>query len=159
MLLIICIWVLIVSLKKNQHPNSFSIEQLMFFCSLGTTYVVCVVFFFIQNWKYIIIFAGKSPTDALLDEMMSAAPGPINFTMFLTMFGEKLNGTDPEDVIRNAFACFDTDGNGMFSRICVLLIWYTCSRIFYILYLCFTIEKNIIGRSLCCLFAAVFLSF
>ncbi|KAB0357656.1 hypothetical protein FD754_001812 [Muntiacus muntjak] len=31
------------------------------------------------------------------------APGPINFTMFLMMFGEKLNGTDPEDVIRNAF--------------------------------------------------------
>ncbi|KAB0371659.1 hypothetical protein FD755_016597 [Muntiacus reevesi] len=28
---------------------------------------------------------------------------PINFTMFLMMFGEKLNGTDPEDVIRNAF--------------------------------------------------------
>ena len=43
---------------------------------------------------------------------MAAAPGPINFTMFLTMFGEKLNGTDPEDVIRNAFACFDEDGTG-----------------------------------------------
>ncbi|BFY99633.1 hypothetical protein BsWGS_02673 [Bradybaena similaris] len=56
---------------------------------------------------------GKTPTEAQLDEMMCAAPGPINFTMFLTMFGEKLNGTDPEDVIRNAFACFDTDGNGL----------------------------------------------
>lgn len=44
--------------------------------------------------------------------MMSEAPGPINFTMFLTMFGEKLNGTDPEDVIRNAFACFDEEGTG-----------------------------------------------
>ena len=44
--------------------------------------------------------------------MVNAAPGPINFTMFLTMFGEKLNGTDPEDVIRNAFACFDEDGTG-----------------------------------------------
>lgn len=43
---------------------------------------------------------------------MSEAPGPINFTMFLTMFGERLNGTDPEDVIRNAFACFDEDGSG-----------------------------------------------
>ena len=40
------------------------------------------------------------------------APGPINFTMFLTMFGEKLNGTDPEDVIKNAFACFDDQGTG-----------------------------------------------
>ncbi|KAF3855966.1 hypothetical protein F7725_016689 [Dissostichus mawsoni] len=45
--------------------------------------------------------------------MMSEAPGPINFTMFLTMFGERLNGTDPEDVIRNAFACFDEEGSGV----------------------------------------------
>lgn len=25
--------------------------------------------------------------------MMSEAPGPLNFTMFLTLFGEKLTGT------------------------------------------------------------------
>jgi len=43
---------------------------------------------------------------------MEEAPGPINFTMFLTMFGGKLNGTDPEDVIKNAFACFDEVGKG-----------------------------------------------
>ncbi|XP_061192732.1 myosin regulatory light polypeptide 9-like [Saccostrea cucullata] len=55
---------------------------------------------------------GKNPTDQYLEEMMSCAPGPINFTMFLTMFGEKLNGTDPEDVIKNAFACFDEDASG-----------------------------------------------
>uniref|UniRef100_A0A2K6STF8 EF-hand domain-containing protein n=1 Tax=Saimiri boliviensis boliviensis TaxID=39432 RepID=A0A2K6STF8_SAIBB len=29
---------------------------------------------------------GKNPTDAYLDAMMNEAPGPINFTMFLTMF-------------------------------------------------------------------------
>ena len=40
------------------------------------------------------------------------APGPINFTMFLTLFGEKLNGTDPEEVIRNAFGCFDSKSKG-----------------------------------------------
>lgn len=56
--------------------------------------------------------AGKNPTDEYLEGMMSEAPGPINFTMFLTMFGEKLNGTDPEDVIRNAFACFDEEASG-----------------------------------------------
>jgi myosin regulatory light chain 12 len=55
---------------------------------------------------------GKNPTDAYLEEMMNEAPGPINFTMFLTMFGEKLNGTDPEDVIKNAFACFDEENTG-----------------------------------------------
>lgn len=27
-----------------------------------------------------------------LDEMLKEAPGPINFTIFLTMFGEKLKG-------------------------------------------------------------------
>uniref|UniRef100_A0A2I3GGE1 EF-hand domain-containing protein n=1 Tax=Nomascus leucogenys TaxID=61853 RepID=A0A2I3GGE1_NOMLE len=52
---------------------------------------------------------GKGPIDGYLDAMMNEAPGPINFTTFLTVFGEKLNGTDPEDVIRNAFACFDEE--------------------------------------------------
>lgn len=44
--------------------------------------------------------------------MTGESPGPINFTMFLTLFGEKLAGTDPEEVIRNAFQCFDEDGRG-----------------------------------------------
>ena len=51
-------------------------------------------------------------TDEYLDNMMSDAPGPINFTMFLTLFGERLQGTDPEDVIRNAFGCFDEENVG-----------------------------------------------
>merc|ERR1719460_2201784 len=44
--------------------------------------------------------------------MIKEAAGAINFTMFLTLFGEKLNGTDPEDVIKNAFKCFDPSGSG-----------------------------------------------
>merc|ERR1712141_821696 len=48
---------------------------------------------------------GKDPSDRELEGMMKEAPGPINFTMFLTLYGEKLNGTDPEDVIKNAFGC------------------------------------------------------
>ena len=56
--------------------------------------------------------SGKKPADDYLEGMMAEAPGPINFTMFLTMFGEKLNGTDPEEVIRNAFACFDDENKG-----------------------------------------------
>merc|ERR1712165_519136 len=55
---------------------------------------------------------GKNPTEDELEAMIKMAPGPINFTMFLTMFGEKLNGTDPEDVIKNAFACFDFQATG-----------------------------------------------
>ncbi len=55
---------------------------------------------------------GKNPTDLYLDQMIQEAPGPLNFTMFLTLFGEKLNGTDPEEVIKNAFACFDFKNSG-----------------------------------------------
>merc|ERR1712170_303086 len=51
---------------------------------------------------------GKNPSDKELDDMIKMAPGPI----ILTMFGEKLMGTDPEDVIKNAFQCFDDNGDG-----------------------------------------------
>ena len=51
---------------------------------------------------------GKDPTEDYLEAMMNEAPGPINFTMFLTLFGERLQGTDPEDVIKNAFRWFYT---------------------------------------------------
>ncbi|XP_053562237.1 myosin regulatory light chain 10 [Bombina bombina] len=47
-----------------------------------------------------------------LDDMVKEAPGPINFTVFLTMFGEKLKGTDPEETILNAFKIFDPDAKG-----------------------------------------------
>ncbi|KAF1373895.1 hypothetical protein PFLUV_G00243670 [Perca fluviatilis] len=32
-----------------------------------------------------------------LEAMVKEASGPINFTVFLTMFGEKLKGADPEE--------------------------------------------------------------
>ena len=35
---------------------------------------------------------GKDPTDEYLEAMMNEAPGAINFTMFLTLFGERLQG-------------------------------------------------------------------
>lgn len=47
---------------------------------------------------------------------MNEAPGPINFTMFLTLFGERLQGTDPEDVIKNAFGCFDEENKGVINE-------------------------------------------
>merc|ERR1712055_287923 len=33
---------------------------------------------------------GKNPSDEYLEAMMTEAPGPMNFTMFLTMFGDRL---------------------------------------------------------------------
>lgn len=49
-------------------------------------------------------------TDEELDSMVAEAPGPINFTTFLTIFGDKIQGTDEEAVILNAFAQFDEGG-------------------------------------------------
>jgi len=55
---------------------------------------------------------GKNPSDKELDDMVNEVPGSINFTMFLTMFGEKLTGTDPEETILNAFKLFDEENEG-----------------------------------------------
>ena len=38
------------------------------------------------------LYTGQEPNDPVVDGMMSEAPGPLNFTMFLTLFGEKLTG-------------------------------------------------------------------
>uniref|UniRef100_A0A6G1SBB9 Myosin regulatory light chain 2 n=1 Tax=Aceria tosichella TaxID=561515 RepID=A0A6G1SBB9_9ACAR len=54
---------------------------------------------------------GRLCTDKELDEMASEAPGPINFTTFLTIFGDRAQGTDDEDVIANAFNMYD-EGDG-----------------------------------------------
>ncbi|XP_072351036.1 myosin regulatory light chain 2, ventricular/cardiac muscle isoform [Scyliorhinus torazame] len=51
-----------------------------------------------------------------LDEMIKESAGPINFTVFLTMFGEKLKGTDPEESILNAFKIFDPEGKGFLRK-------------------------------------------
>ncbi|XP_041369015.1 myosin regulatory light chain A, smooth adductor muscle-like isoform X2 [Gigantopelta aegis] len=66
----------------------------------------------IEDLKDMYSNLGRIPPDDELKEMLSEAPGPLNFTMFLNLFGEKLSGTDPEDTIRNAFAMFDESGKG-----------------------------------------------
>ncbi|KAJ8033796.1 Myosin regulatory light chain sqh [Holothuria leucospilota] len=69
-----------------------------------------------EDLKDMLASLGKDPSDDYVEGMMKEAPGPINFTMFLTLFGEKLNGTDPEEVIRNAFGCFDAEQTGLVSE-------------------------------------------
>ncbi|NXF55080.1 MLRA protein, partial [Oceanites oceanicus] len=49
-------------------------------------------------------------SDEELEEMLEEGKGHINFTVFLMLFGEKLNGTDPEESILNAFTLFDPTG-------------------------------------------------
>ncbi|CDQ67136.1 unnamed protein product [Oncorhynchus mykiss] len=51
-----------------------------------------------------------------IDEMLKEASGPVNFTIFLTMFGEKLKGADPEETILNAFKVFDPEGKGVLRK-------------------------------------------
>lgn len=51
---------------------------------------------------------GRIAQDKELSEMLADAPGPINFTMFLTMFAERQSGgSDDDDVVINAFRSFD----------------------------------------------------
>ncbi|XP_069475056.1 myosin regulatory light chain 2, atrial isoform [Ambystoma mexicanum] len=50
--------------------------------------------------------------DEELEEMLKEGKGPINFTVFLSLFGEKLNGSDPEDSIVAAFKLLDPNGTG-----------------------------------------------
>ncbi|XP_042897989.1 myosin regulatory light chain 12A isoform X2 [Parasteatoda tepidariorum] len=54
---------------------------------------------------------GREVDDEDLTSMLAEAPGPLNFTMFLTIFGERISGTDEEDVIMSAFSIFD-EGDG-----------------------------------------------
>lgn len=54
---------------------------------------------------------GRLCNDKELEEMTSEAPGPINFTMFLTVFGDRVQGTDEEDVVLTAFNRYD-EGDG-----------------------------------------------
>jgi Ca2+-binding EF-hand superfamily protein len=55
---------------------------------------------------------GKTPSDKEIDEMLNEAAGPINFTMFITLFGDKVAGVDPEATITSAFKLFDKQGTG-----------------------------------------------
>ena len=57
--------------------------------------------------KDILTSLGKTKSDESIEKMVNEASSPINFTMFLTMFGAKMCGTDSEMDLRNAFSCFE----------------------------------------------------
>ena len=44
--------------------------------------------------------------------MLDEAQGPVNFTMILSLFGDRLNGTDEENIILSAWKNFDHEGTG-----------------------------------------------
>ncbi|KAJ3065811.1 Myosin regulatory light polypeptide 9 [Podochytrium sp. JEL0797] len=65
-----------------------------------------------EDIKDMLSSLGQTPSDEYIDGMIKEAPGSINFTMFLTLMGEKMSGTDPESEILQAFECFDDNKTG-----------------------------------------------
>jgi len=55
---------------------------------------------------------GREADPKVVKEMLAECPDKINFTHFLTLFGEKLHGTDSETALRDAFVMFDEDKKG-----------------------------------------------
>jgi len=54
---------------------------------------------------------GRLANDKEMDEMLKEASGPINFTMLLTLFANRMSGSaDDDDVVINAFKSFDENG-------------------------------------------------
>jgi len=54
--------------------------------------------------------------DEMVNNMMKEAPAALTFTVFLGMLAEKLHGTDPEDVILDAFKEFDENNTGFIPK-------------------------------------------
>ncbi|XP_043196908.1 myosin regulatory light chain 2-like [Amphibalanus amphitrite] len=55
---------------------------------------------------------GRIASEKEIEEMLADAPGPINFTMLLSMFASRQSGeADDDDVIVKAFQAFD-EGDG-----------------------------------------------
>jgi myosin regulatory light chain 12 len=55
---------------------------------------------------------GREPDPKVIKEMLAECPEKLNFTHFLTLFGEKLHGTDTESTLRDAFIMFDEEKKG-----------------------------------------------
>jgi len=55
---------------------------------------------------------GREADSKTLKEMLKESPDKLNFTHFLTLFGEKLHGTDSETALRDAFRLFDEEKTG-----------------------------------------------
>jgi Ca2+-binding EF-hand superfamily protein len=70
----------------------------------------------VDDLKEVYASLGRAPKDAELKAMIEEAPGPLNFTMMLTLFAERLNGTDEESTITNAFKIFDAEAKGSIHR-------------------------------------------
>ena len=55
---------------------------------------------------------GQSAKDSELKAMVAEAKGPLNYNAFVKLFEDKLNGTDDEAKLLEAFKVFDMSGSG-----------------------------------------------
>lgn len=69
-----------------------------------------------SDLKNLYAMMGTVASDSQIDNMLKEAPGPINFTVFLTLFGERLTGTDPEATILGAFQMWDKADTGFITE-------------------------------------------
>jgi Ca2+-binding EF-hand superfamily protein len=59
---------------------------------------------------------GREADPKVVKEMLAESSEKLNFTHFLTLFGEKLHGTDTEGTLRDAFTLFDEDKSGFLAE-------------------------------------------
>ncbi|XP_031564945.1 myosin regulatory light polypeptide 9-like [Actinia tenebrosa] len=60
----------------------------------------------------ILVSLGQNPTESEIREMLKEMPVPSDLVHFMAMFGEQMECVDSEELIKNAFSCFDETGNG-----------------------------------------------
>jgi len=59
---------------------------------------------------------GRDLKESQSAEMLAEGNGPINFQVFLGMFGDKISGTDPEETILQAFHVLAGDDKGVIEK-------------------------------------------
>nr|P07461.1 RecName: Full=Myosin regulatory light chain, smooth muscle [Halocynthia roretzi]prf//1301210A myosin L1 [Halocynthia roretzi] len=59
---------------------------------------------------------GRGIKDERIRDMLAESSGPVNFQIFLGLFGDKLSGTDPEETILEAFKILDADNKGVINK-------------------------------------------
>ncbi|PVU94109.1 hypothetical protein BB561_002794 [Smittium simulii] len=66
-----------------------------------------------EDLREMLMSVGQETGDDYIDKMISDARGPLNFTVFLTMMSEKLDGFDTENDLQEAFKAFEEKGDGL----------------------------------------------
>lgn len=72
----------------------------------------CSSYYFLSTIKHV----GRDLKEEQSNQMLAEGNGPINFQVFLGMFGDKISGTDPEETILQAFHVLAGDDKGVINK-------------------------------------------